>query len=103
MKFDKIQKFSVALKIWLKIESFDHLESAKNEIKQNPEIMSRVENLAENRFLTPPHLCRMKFGKIQKLWAVLKIWLKNQIFDHFRPAKEIWQNSEFSVPLKIWL
>ena len=97
MKFGKIQKFLVVLKIWHKIwefwtfrickgwnlaksrnfqlrwkfgsdyESLDHSEPAKDEIWQNPE----------------------------KLWFVLEIWLKNEIFDHFGPAKdEIWQNSE---------
>ena len=48
MKFGKIHKFSVTLKIWLKNESVDHSEPAKDEIWQNPE----------------------------KFWFVLKIWLK---------------------------
>ena len=66
MKFGKIQKFSVALKIWLKNESFDHSEPAKDEIWQNPE----------------------------KFWSVLQIWLKNEI-DHSGPVEdEIWQNPE---------
>ena len=66
MKCGKIYKFSVALKIWLKNESFDHSEPAKDEIWQNPE----------------------------KFWSVLQIWLKTEI-DHSGPAEdEIWQNPE---------
>ena len=42
----KIQKYSVAFKILIKIESFDHSESEKDEIWQNPEILSSVENLS---------------------------------------------------------
>ena len=64
MKFGNIQKFPVVLKLWLKIESFDHSGPAKDEIWQNPEILSRVQNLAQN-----------------------------EIFDHSEPAKdEIGQN-----------
>ena len=97
MKFGKIQKFSVALKIWLRLwefwtlrtskgwnltkswktlvclkiwlknEIFDHFGPAKDEIWQNPEIFSRVENLAQiMRVLTTPNQQRMKFDKIWK-------------------------------------
>ena len=64
MKFGTIQKFSVASNIWLKIETFDHSGPAKDEIWQHPEILSRVENLAQN-------------------WQFEK-----EIFNHSRPAKD---------------
>ena len=74
IKFGKIQKFSVALKIWLEMESLTTRSwPAKDEILQNQE----------------------------KFWFVLKIWLKNAIFDHCRPAKdEILQNQEILICVK---
>ena len=34
----------------------------------------------------------------------MKIWFKNEIFDHSGPANDgIWQNLKFSVPFKIWI
>ena len=58
MKFGKIQKFSVALKIWLKNESFDHSKPAKDEIWQNPEkILICVENLAQKWDFWPLLIC----------------------------------------------
>ena len=56
MKVGKIQKFSIAIKIKPKIESFDHSGRTNDEIWQNPEILSRA-------------------------LAILEIWLKKQIFD----------------------
>ena len=35
-------------KFWFKIEIFDHSGSGKYEIWQNPEMLSHVENLAQN-------------------------------------------------------
>ena len=51
------------------------------------------------RVLTTPNQQRMKFDKIQKkFWFVLKIWLKNEIFDHSWSAKdEILQNQEILI------
>ena len=47
---------------------------------------------------------KMKVGKIKKLWAVLKICLENEIFDHLDLGRiKIWQNPEISVPFKIWI
>ena len=46
MKCGKIQKFSIAIKIKPKIKSSTTLGHAKDEIWHNPEIFSRVENLA---------------------------------------------------------
>ena len=153
IEFSKIQKFWVGVKICLKMDIFNHSESAKDEIWQNPEYLSRVENLVKKwdfwplrickyeigqnpeylscvenlaqklSFLTTSFLGRLKFGKIQKFsvgsknliqnwdflttldlrrmkfdkiqifWVKLKIWLRNEIFNHFGPAKdEIWQN-----------
>ena len=90
--FGKIQKFSILFKIWLEIDIFDHSGPGKAEIWQNPNILSRTENLAQNYlFDYLKDLQRMKFGKIQKFWVVLKIWLKTYIFDHSGHAKdEIW-------------
>ena len=53
------------------------------------------ENLAQNwklSFLTTTNLWRLKFG-IHKCWVTLTLWLKIEIFDNSRPAKDdIWQN-----------
>ena len=35
-----------------------------------------------DRVLTTLDVQKMKFGEIKKLWAMLKIWLENEIFDH---------------------
>ena len=117
MKVGKIQKFSIAIKIKPKIESFDHSGHTNDEIWQNPEILSRalwleiwlkkeifdkawqnpdilscIENLAQNwHFWLIKDLQRTKFCKIKKFWVVLKIWLKTNIFDHSGHAKdEMW-------------
>ena len=134
MKFGKIQKFSIAIKIKPKIDSFDHSGHATVEIWQNQKIFSCIENLAKkwdfwplqtcegwnlakSRYFQsrckfnlksrvwPPLTCQWwNFDSCQKFsskltfspfWFVLKIWLKNEIFDHSRPAKvEIWQNPD---------
>ena len=90
MKFGLIQKFWVALKIWLKINIFEHSGSSKDETWQNPEILIHVENLAQNWHFSP--LKRPAKDKIwqnpERFWFVLKIWLKNEIFNHSRPAKD---------------
>ena len=41
-------KFSVPFKIWIKIVIFDHSGPVKAEIWQNADILSQVENLAQN-------------------------------------------------------
>ena len=60
----EIKKFSVALKIWLKNESFVHSEIAKGEIWHNPEKFWFVlENMAQKwDFLITPDLPMIKFG-----------------------------------------
>ena len=96
-------------------ETFEHSGPAKDKIWQHLEILNCFKNLARKwdfwslwtwpimkfrnltkswnfqsqlkfgsklTFLTTPDLERLKFGKIKKLWAVLKIWLKIDIFDH---------------------
>ena len=80
MKFGTIQKFSVTSNIWLKIETFDHSGPAKDEVWQHPEIWSRVENLAQIDIFKKDQR-RMKFCKILTFSAVLKIWIKTDIFD----------------------
>ena len=58
MKFGKIQKFSVALKIWLEIESLTAPAwPSKDEILQNQEISIRVKNLAQNWDFWPLRTC----------------------------------------------
>ena len=121
-KSGKILKFLVPVKIWIKIDISDYSGPWKAEIWQNADILSQVENLAQNwhfwplrlqmmkfgkiqkfqsrfkfgskfTFLTTLDLGRLKFGKIQTFWVELKIWLKIDIFDHWGSAKdEIWQN-----------
>ena len=65
-KSDKILKFLVPVKIWIKIDISDYSGPWKAEIWQNADIMSQVENLAQNRHFWPLSLQWMKFGKIQK-------------------------------------
>ena len=100
MKFGKYQKFSVALKIWLKNESFDHSKPAKDEIWQNPEKFGFVLKIwLKNEIFDHcrPVKDEIKFGKIQKLSVVLKIWPERE-FDHSWPAKdEILQNPEILI------
>ena len=74
MKFDKnpeiLSRALAMLEIWLKKEIFD-------KAWQNPDILSRIENLAQNwHFWLIKDLQRTKFGKIQKFWVMLKILLK---------------------------
>ena len=96
MKFGKIQKFSIAIKIKPKIESFDHSGHAKDEIWQNPEIFSHAENLAKKESVEHSEPAKDEIWQNpEKFWFVLKIWLKNEIFDHSGPVKEeIWQHPE---------
>ena len=97
MKFGTIQKFSVASNIWLKIETFDHSGPGKDEIWQHPEIWSRVENLAQIDIFKKDQR-RMKFCKILTFSAVLKIWIKTDIFDHSEHGKdEVLQNLEIFI------
>ena len=124
MKFSKIQKFSVALKILLEIESlttpdlqrmkfgkikkswFVSKTSSKltflttqNMWRQNPEIFSCVENLAKKWEFDQSELAKDEIWQNpERFWFVLKIWLKNQIFDHYWPVKgEILQNQEILI------
>ena len=79
MKCGKIQKFSIAIKIKPKIESFDHSGHAKDEIWQNPEIFSHAENLAKKWECWPLWTSKgWNLTKSRKIWFVLKIWLKNR-------------------------
>ena len=110
IEFSKIQKFWVGVKICLKMEIFNHSESAKDEIWQNPEYLSRVENLVKKwdfwplrickyeigqnpeylscvenlaqklSFLTTSFLGRLKFGKIQKFSVGSKNLIQIEIF-----------------------
>ena len=66
-KSGKILKFLVPVKIWIKIDiSDDYSGPWKAEIWQNADILSQVENLAQNWHFWPLRLQMMKFGKIQK-------------------------------------
>ena len=119
IKFGKILQFSVVLKIWLsRTDIFDLSEHAKDEIWQNSEIFSRGENLdqnwefdhsgpakneiwlnpeilscldffAQNWHSWPANQQKMKFDKIQKIWFMLKIWLKNDIFHHLKDLRRM--------------
>ena len=48
MEFGKTWNFQSRLKIWIKIVIFDHSGPVKAEIWQNADILSQVENLAQN-------------------------------------------------------
>ena len=106
MKCGKIQKFSIAIKIKPKIESFDHSGHAKDEIWQNPEIFSHAENLAiKIRVLTTLNQRRMKFDKIQKNFDLCwKSGSKNRFLTtpDLRRMK-FGKIQIFSVALRIWL
>ena len=65
-KSGKILKFLVPVKIWIKIDISDYSGPWKAEIWQNADILSQVENLAQNWHFWPLCLQMMKFGKIQK-------------------------------------
>ena len=46
----------------------------------------------------------MKFDRIQNIWVVLKIWLKNEIFNHSESANmKLHKIQNIWVVLKIWL
>ena len=95
MKFGNIQKFPVVLKLWLKIESFDHSGPAKDEIGQNPEIFSCVGS--KPTFLTTQNMRRMNLAKCRRFEILIRVQnlAQNEIFDHSEPAKdEIGQNPE---------
>ena len=66
MKFDKIKKFWAVL-----------------------------ENLAQNEIFDHAGPARMKFGKIQKLQAVLKIWLKSRFLTTPDLWKKFWKKQNF--------
>ena len=104
----------IALKIWVKIEIFQHPGPVNNEILQKYEILRSTKNVAQSWFL-PPQFCKgwylakkfwvvlrlwlkieifttlvlqtITFGKITKFWVALRVWLKIKIFDHPDPAK----------------
>ena len=135
IKFGKILQFSVVLKIWLRTDIFDLSEHAKDEIWQNSEIFSRGENLdqnwefdhsgpvkneiwlnpeilscleffAQNWHSWPANQQKMKFDKIQKIWFMLKIWLKNDIFHHLKDLQRMKFGKILTfwvITLKIWL
>ena len=91
MNFGNIQKFPVVLKLWLKIESFDHSGPAKDEIWQNPEILSRVQNLAQNEIFDHSEPAKDEIGQNQEILSRIENLSKTDIFDHSGHAKEeIW-------------
>ena len=65
----------------------------KNESWQNPEILSRVENMASKLiFLTT---AEDKIFQIPEISSRVEIWLKSKIFNHSAPVKdEIVQNPD---------
>ena len=119
IKFGKILKFLVPFKIWIKIDILDHSGPGKAESWQNADILSQVENLAQNwhfwplwtherwnlakskkfewrwkfgsklRILTTLDPRRIKFGEIKKFWYF------SDIFS--RVVNLIW-NREFDHP-----
>ena len=84
----KIKKYWAVLKICLKFEILDHPLPGNNEIWQNQEILSCVENLAQIWvFWWPLVLWTNKFGKIKKFWVTLIIEPKFEIYDHPQPPR----------------
>ena len=96
MKCGKIQKFSIAIKIKPKIESFDHSGHAKDEIWQNPEIFSLAANLAKKWECWPLWTSKgWNLTKSRKILICVENLAQKIDFDHSRPAKdEIWQNPD---------
>ena len=119
MNFGNIQKFPVVLKIWLKIESFDHSSfdqkfwavrkwdfwplRTKDEIGQNQEILSHVENLAKNWHFWPLGTCKggnlVKFRNFQshlKFWSKLRVLTTQNLFwEIFSRVENLAWNREF--------
>ena len=119
IKFGKILKFLVPVKIWIKIDILDHSRPGKAESWQNADILSQVENLAQNwhfwplwtheqwnlaksrnfewrwkfgsklRILTTLDPRRIKFGEIKKFWY---------FSDIFSQVVNLTWNREFDHP-----
>ena len=94
-KSGKILKFLVPVKIWIKIDISYYSGPWKAEIWQNADILSQVENLAQNRHFWPLRTWEgwslAKFRNFQSRWKFGLNWE----FDHSGPAKdEIWLNPE---------
>ena len=95
MKFGKIQKFSVALKIWFEIESLTTPDLLRMKFCKIKKFWFVSKISSKLTFLTTHNMQRMKFGTIQKFSVASNIWLKIETFDHSGPAKdEIWQHPE---------
>ena len=63
---DRIQQNPEILsrvKICLKMDIFNHSESAKDEIWQNPEYLSGVENLVKKWDFWPLRICKYEIGQ----------------------------------------
>ena len=115
IKFGKILKFFVPVKIWIKIDILDHSGPGKAASWQNADILSRGENLAQNwhfwplwtherwkfewrwkfgsklRILTTLDPRRIKFGEIKKFWYF------SDIFSRVVNLLVTW-NREFNHP-----
>ena len=89
------QKFSIALKIWLEIESLTTPDLPRMKFCKIKKFWFVSKTSSKLTFLTTHNMQRMKFGTIQKFSVASNIWLKIETFDHSGPAKdEIWQHPE---------
>ena len=100
IKFGEIRKFKAVLKIWLKKEIFDKAAikawPAKDEIWQNPQILSHVENFAQNWNFWLLRTCEgYEIWQNPEILSRVVNLAQNEISDHSEPAKdEIGQNQE---------
>ena len=81
LKFGEMQTLKVTLKIWFKIDIFDHLGPVKDEIWQNNEISVVLKNLAQNWRFWILRTCKgwnlAKFRNFQSRWkfcSKLRVW-----------------------------
>ena len=99
IKFGKILTFLVPVKIWIKIDILNHSGPGKAESWQNADILSQVENLAQNWHFWPlwTHE-RWNLAKSNNFEWRWKFWLKIENFDHSGPEKDkIWWNKEILI------
>ena len=105
MKFGKIQKLQAVLKIWLKSrflttpdlwKKFWKIQNFQSHwIFDSKLTRLTTTDLGRLKSLTTQDMQRMKFGKIQKLQAVLKIWLKSRFLTTPDLWKKFWKIQNF--------
>ena len=94
LKFGKMQTFWVRLKIWHKIDIFDHSACNRWNLAKFRNFQFRFKFGSKFTFLTPLDLGRLKFGKILKYFSHVENLAQNW---HFWPLRtwEGWSLAKF--------